>query len=164
MNRGGYLPAIPLWGFELLLAGQKQYSGCPGEQSATRRVVSGWDASSFRVMALVKGEAFSPEGKAVPHRQQPMNFQPENWASSAVHETPSGNGGARISGPRPNISTMTMAAPHSGQTNIGWTSVAETSGSAVSGRGIGATCNNARTFARFSRRPPLASKPKWRIR
>ena len=36
-----------------------------------------------------------------------------------VHETPCGNGGARICCPRPKVSMTTMAAPQSGHTKVG---------------------------------------------
>ena len=119
MNRGACLPATPLWGFELLLADTKRCSGRPKASFATRQAGLGAEMPCYRVRRPVKNGVFASTGKAVPHRHWPTNFQRASWASSAVHEAPGSNGGARISAPRPKVSMMTMATPQSGQTKVG---------------------------------------------
>ncbi len=110
--------AIPLWGFKRLQPGLKRYSGSPKARFGTRHAGFRADRPFYPVRRPVKTEALAPKGKARPHRCSPMNCHREDWVV-VVHETPCGNGGARICCPRPKVSMTTMAAPQSGHTKVG---------------------------------------------
>ena len=119
MNLEGNLPAIPLWGFELLHPGLKRCSGWFRTRGTPRHAASSADIPGFQRIYRAKAKAFASTGKAVPYRQQSMNFQRENWASSTLHDGPCRNGGARICCPRPMVSMTIMAAPQSGHPKVG---------------------------------------------
>lgn len=110
--------AIPLWGFERLQPGLKRCSGSPKALFATRHAGLSADRPFYPVRCLVKTGVLAPKGKARRHRCSPVNCHRENRVG-VVHEIPCSKGGARISCPRPKVSMMTMAAPQSGQTNVG---------------------------------------------
>ena len=114
----GLSQAIPLWGFERLQPGLKRCSGSPKAWFATRHAGFSADRPCYPVRRPVKTGVLAPTGKARLHRCSPMNCHRDDWVG-VVHETPCGNGGARICCPRPKVSMTIMAAPQSGHTKVG---------------------------------------------